>query len=75
MTFMAGVKPHHYRISCAARATGLFSTRQGRVDIKPGIDITAQEMIAVRENLLQGLNVQDDVIDFNLLMHPPATKD
>jgi hypothetical protein len=45
------------------------------VDIKPGIDITAQEMIAVRENLLQGLDVQDDVIDFNLLMHPPATKD
>ena len=52
----------------------IIFNQTGRVDIKPGIDITAQEMIAVRENLLQGLDVQDDVIDFNLLMYPPATK-
>lgn len=39
----------------------------GRVDVKPGIDITAQEMIAVREELLQGLSIQDVLVDFNTL--------
>ncbi|HSC75528.1 MAG TPA: hypothetical protein VLB90_04740 [Pseudomonadales bacterium] len=41
----------------------------GRVDVKPGIDITAQEMIAVRTELLQGLDIQDQDIDFNQLTH------
>jgi hypothetical protein len=37
----------------------------GRVDVKPGIDITAQEMIAVRQELLQGLDIQDINTVFN----------
>lgn len=37
----------------------------GRVDVKPGIDITAQEMVAVREALLQGLNIEDTKTEFN----------
>jgi hypothetical protein len=53
----------------------IIFNQTGRVDIKPGIDITAQEMIAVREELLQGLNIQDQVVDFNLLMHPPNTRE
>ena len=38
----------------------------GRVNTKYGIDITAQEMVAVREELLQGLSIQDIQTDFNL---------
>ena len=40
----------------------------GRVNVKPGTDITAQEMIAVRAELLEGLSVQDVSVNFNHLL-------
>lgn len=36
----------------------------GRVDVTPGLNITAQEMIAVREESLQGLPIQEELVDF-----------
>ncbi len=42
----------------------------GRVDMKPGADITAQEVVAVREALLVGREVQAETVDFSRLMQP-----
>ena len=44
----------------------IIFNQTGRVNTKYGIDITAQEMVAVREELLQGLSIQDIQTDFNL---------
>jgi hypothetical protein len=53
----------------------IIFNQSGRVNVKPGIDITAQEMIAVREVLLTGLNIQDEFVDFDQLIHPQTAKD
>lgn len=44
----------------------------GRVDMKPGMDITAQEMIAVRSTLIEksGKTLPEIQLDFNSLMKP-----
>lgn len=45
----------------------IIFNQTGRVNMKHGIDITAQEMIAVRKELLQGLSIQDEFVEFNQL--------
>jgi hypothetical protein len=44
----------------------------GRVDVAPGINITAQEMIAVREQLMQDFPDATEYFDFNKML-PAAT--
>jgi hypothetical protein len=45
----------------------IIFNQTGRVNTKYGIDITAQEMIAVKEELLRGLSIQDELVNFNTL--------